>query len=157
MAIISWHLKNYGEFYMCWKVERSLFYSLSIARSLNFFLNFYLLDYFSGFFQHQETHKICYLRNFAGMFQNWVETMSKKISLFIWKKKWNLEKPKLFWILGFEWHSCTANQRVLFYFPNFFLAKVGILSMYTLNTKVVSYFCPSSNHWLWWAQKRWNW
>lgn len=85
-----------------WKVlhlpegTKVIIYSLSLARSMNF--QIFSPGLFPGISRHQETHKICYLRNFAGAFQNWVETMSKKISLFIWKNKWNLEKHKLFWI-----------------------------------------------------------
>lgn len=62
------------------------------------------------------------------MFQKLGGNNVEKISLFIWKNKWNLEKPKLLWIFGFEWHFCATNQWVLFYFLRFsflFWQKLG--------------------------------
>lgn len=67
-------------------------YSLSLARSRNFL---YSLDWFPGVFRHLETHKICSWRNLAGMLQELGGNNVEEISLFIWKKKWNLEKHKL--------------------------------------------------------------
>lgn len=78
--------------------RKIMIYSVSPAKSVNFPSWISLLA-FANTGKHMkyvlgEIQQAC--------FKNCVETVCKKISLFIWKNKWNLEKHKLLWVYGFE-------------------------------------------------------
>lgn len=63
--------------------RKIIIYSVSLARSVNIF---YSLDWFPGISQHSETHKICSLRNLAGMFQKLGGNNVKK-DIFVYLEK----------------------------------------------------------------------
>ena len=52
--LLSWDLKNYEEFYICWKVEMSWF---GLSHQPDLWIFFYSPAWFPGISQHLETHK----------------------------------------------------------------------------------------------------